>query len=112
MNGIALYESMRAVSAQMVEAARANDWDRLVVLERDCAGMARGIENEAAPVALGAEARARKAALIRQILADDAEVRRHAEPWLEHVRQFLGDGARARNVRRAYGANSGANPGQ
>jgi flagellar protein FliT len=107
MSALALYESMSALSTQMVEAASACDWDRLVVLEQNCAGLARHLESDGEPIQLTQVERARKAALIRQILADDAEVRRHTEPWMAHVRQYLGGGARERSMRRAYGAHSG-----
>lgn len=105
MNTLALYESMSAISAQMVEAAGACDWDRLVALEKDCAGLARRLEAGGAPIRLSAEEKTRKIELIRRILADDAEVRRHTEPWMEQVKQFLGGSARERSVRRAYGAH-------
>jgi len=107
MNELSVYESMSALSAQMAQAAAANDWDRLVMLERDCAGLARRLEAERQPVRLTETERSRKMALIRRILEDDAEVRRHTEPWMEQVRQFLGGGARERSVRRAYGAHAG-----
>lgn len=98
-----MYETMSALSAQMVAAAAAGDWGRLVALEKDCAGLARHLQ-DVEPPALSAEERGRKAELIRRILADDAEVRRHTEPWMEHVRQLLGGAARERKVRDAYGA--------
>ena len=105
MNTLALYESMSAISAQMVEAAAAFDWERLVALEKDCAGLARHLEANGEPIRLSAAERTRKVDLIRRILADDAEVRRHTEPWMEQVKQLLGGGARERSVRRAYGAH-------
>lgn len=105
MNTLALYESMSVLSAQMVEAACACDWDRLVALEKDCAGLARRLETGGEPAPLSEAEKARKMDLIRRILADDAEVRRHTQPWMEQVRQFLGGTARARSVRRAYGAH-------
>lgn len=104
MNPIALYESMSALSAQMAEAAAACDWERLASLEKDCAGLARHLEASGESIRLSDADRARKMDLIRRILADDAEVRRHAEPWMDQVRQLLGGGARERTVRRAYGA--------
>ena len=47
-----------------------------------------------------------KSELIQRILADDAEVRRHTEPWMEQLRKFLGSGAKRRQVEHLYGANS------
>ncbi|MBZ0131677.1 MAG: flagellar protein FliT [Rhodocyclaceae bacterium] len=103
MNPLALYESMSALSAQMAEAAAACDWDKLTGLEKDCAGLASALKACDEPARLSDAERARKSDLIRRILADDAEVRRHAEPWMEQVKQFLGGGTRARTMRRAYG---------
>lgn len=107
MSTLALYESMSVLSAQMVEAATACDWNRLVALEQDCAGLARRLEAKAEPARLSDAEQARKMDLIRRVLADDAEVRRHTEPWMEQVRQFLGGGARERAMRRSYGAHAG-----
>lgn len=104
---LGLYETMGRISAQMVEAARANNWERLVALERDVVGLRRKLEAGDIQAPLTAEERARKIALIRRILADDAEVRCQTEPWMEQVRKFLGNGARGRNVRHAYGSGTG-----
>lgn len=107
MNPLFLYESMGALSAQMAEAAHACDWDRLVALERDCAGLARRLEAEGEAAPLTENEREQKIALIRRIFADDAEVRRHTESWMEQVKPFLGAGTRGRDLRRAYGLNAG-----
>lgn len=109
MNEIRIYESMSEVSARMVEAARANDWDRLAALERDVASMR---DTLATPRSTGAlplsvEERSRKLRLIHRILDDDAEIRRHTEPWMEHVSAYLGRNSRARAVNRAYGSVAG-----
>ena len=100
---IELYEQMRALSGLMVEAARANDWERLVDLENDVAALRdKLIADEGGQLAPGEVEQKRH--LIRTILQDDAEVRRHTEPWMEHVRQFLGGAARKQRIDRAYGA--------
>lgn len=99
---IEIYEDMSALSAQMVAAARAQDWEKLVELERSVASLRRALE-----AGDGSDARLefeleRKRALIQRILEDDAEIRRHTEPWMEHVRQFLGDASRRNRIERAY----------
>jgi len=106
-----LYEEMSKFSSRMVDAARAHEWDQLVELEcavtelRHTLMASSGIEANADNV--DSERSSRKRMLIQQILEDDAEVRRHTEPWMEHVRQFLGDNIRRRDVQKAYGAGSG-----
>ncbi|NMF99663.1 flagellar protein FliT [Aromatoleum toluolicum] len=106
MSSLALYESMSTLSAAMVEAARANDWDRLVKLEREMAASRDGILRAAgaSQEPLGAAEAARKAELIAAMLENDVEIRQHVEPWLTSVRKLLSGTARDRAVRAAYGA--------
>ncbi len=100
---IAIYEEMCALSAQMAEAARANDWERLGILERSVSRLRDTLirEGEDSSEASLAE-NERKADLIRSILDHDAEIRRHTEPWMEQVRKYLGGSAKKRQVERAY----------
>lgn len=109
MSSLALLEQMSNYSSEMVDAARANDWDRLSNLERQVASLRDriGVEEALAypsrPRRMSDDERARKVALIRRILDDDKEVRVHTEPWMDSVRQMLSGGARERQVRDAYG---------
>ena len=101
---LSLYQDMSALSARMVDAARAQEWESLIALERSVASLrdtlAKNGDNDLSESALELKSR-----LIQQILEDDAEVRRHTEPWMEHLRQFLGSSAKQRQVERAYGAD-------
>lgn len=101
---IEIYEQMSALSARMVEAARAEDWERLIDLERSVSGLRESLARDAEDASADPREAERKRDLIRRILRDDAEVRRHTEPWMEQVRQFLTGGARKQRVDRAYGA--------
>lgn len=101
---IEIFQEMSALSAQMVEAAQAHDWDRLVILEESVAALRSTLISEGTGPALGPGEQNIKAALIQRILDDDAEIRRHTEPWMEHVRQFLGGNHNRRRVEQAYGA--------
>lgn len=101
-----LYEQMCALSNHMVEAARKNDWERLVNLERSVSALRDTLmeqENEATLTPQDAE---KKRELIQRILKDDAEVRRHTEPWMEQLRRFLSGNVRKRQVDQAYGTGS------
>jgi len=100
---LAIYERMSALSARMVEAAREQDWDRLVELERQVSALRDSLRDCDSNTSLSSSERALKTALIRRILGDDAEIRKHTEPWMEQVRQFLGGHRVRRNVERAYG---------
>ncbi|MBX9849876.1 MAG: flagellar protein FliT [Rhodocyclaceae bacterium] len=103
---IEIYEEMTTLSARMVEAARSNDWDSLIELERSVSALRLRLAEDDESARLASVERERKAALIQRILADDAEIRRHTEPWMEQVRQFLGGSRKKRQVDQAYGAHS------
>ncbi len=103
---IDMYQEMSALSSRMVEAAQDNDWDRLVTLEKSVAALRDALMANSDDGRLSGSELGLKATLIQQILDDDAEIRRHTEPWMEHVRQFLGGTARKRIVERAYGAGT------
>lgn len=109
MSSLALLQQMSAYSTEMVDAARANDWDRLSSLERQVASLRDrlGVEDAMGfpgrSRQMSEEERGKKIALIRRILDDDKEVRVHTEPWLDNVRQLLSGGTRQRNLRVAYG---------
>ena len=99
---IALYQEMSTLSCRMVEAARANDWDSLITLEHSVAVLRNSLLNDCDNGDLDSGELKLKTQLIQRILADDAEVRRHTEPWMEHVRKFLGGGVK-QQIARTYG---------
>lgn len=106
---ISLYQEMSVLSSRMVEAARANDWDTLIKLERSIAALRISLlqvdDEDNHGNQSGGELKL-KSQLIQRILADDAEVRRHTEPWMEQVRKFLGSDAKRREIEHAYGPSS------
>ncbi len=88
---ILLYEEMNALSTRMAMAARAKDWEALSTLARSVAALRDSLpENDDS---LSEAELQKKAILIQRILDDDAEIRRHTEPWMENVCRFLGNGA-------------------
>lgn len=101
---IDIYEEMSAISARMVEAARNNDWENLIRLEKSVMALRLSLtaddNNRLTPQEMDI-----KRALIQRILDDDAEVRRHTEPWMEQVRQFLSGDIRSSPVGNACGAS-------
>jgi flagellar protein FliT len=86
---IETYQDMSLLSAEMVVAARTNNWERLVTLEQSVA-LLRHTLATAVDDGLSDQELELKATLIRRILDDDAEIRRHTEPWMERMRRFLG----------------------
>jgi flagellar protein FliT len=100
-----IYEEMSALSSRMVEAARASDWDNLIELEKSVSSLRNMLMAEEDPNgSLTPEESLRKATIIQHILDDDAEIRRHTEPWMEQLRAYLSSGSKRRQIARAYGS--------
>lgn len=100
---IEIYEQMSQLSTRMVEAARSNDWEKLIDLEQAVAALRESLMRDADNSLPTRQETEKKRDLIQRILQDDAEVRRHTEPWMEQVRRFLTGDVRKRQVDQAYG---------
>ena len=83
------YEAIEKASADMVEAARAGQWDEVVKLEGACMVLISQLKHAAREAQLNAEARSAKARIMQRILVNDAEVRHLAEPWLGDLEQMM-----------------------
>jgi flagellar protein FliT len=103
---IEIYQEMSALSSRMVDAARASDWDNLIKLEKSVVALRLSLAADEDNSRLTSSEIETKRTLIQRILDDDAEIRRHTEPWMEQVRQFLGGTARRKQVESAYGAST------
>ncbi len=104
---IELYEEMSRLSSRMAAAARAGDWEHLIELERGIRGLRDALLAIADEGNEAAADLARKHCLIQRILEDDAEVRRHTEPWMERILYFLGSGQPHRELHLVSAAGSG-----
>lgn len=92
MNGTHLlgyYEALEKASADMLDAARAGNWDHVVKLEGACALLISQLKHAAAHKPLGAEEAQLKSRIMQRILVNDAEIRHLAEPWLESLDDIL-----------------------
>ncbi|MCX7293815.1 flagellar protein FliT [Janthinobacterium sp.] len=78
----------------MVVAARSSDWDGLDTLENQCASVASTAMTGKVPALAGAS-RLRKIDLLKQILANDREIRTITEPWMAQLSNAM-PGSRAR----------------
>jgi flagellar protein FliT len=89
---INVYETLSALTRQMLEAAHGRDWDRLHRLELECAAQVARLRDNPPP--LSGELRARKVRILQCILADDREIRTITEPWMDQISLLLKGGAR------------------
>ncbi len=83
------YEAIEQASADMLNAARAGNWDTVVKLEGACALLISQLKHAAAQEAIDSEAAQLKSVIMQRILLNDAEIRHLAEPWLDDLDQLL-----------------------
>jgi flagellar protein FliT len=83
------YEAIAACSRRMLDAARHDDWDAVAREEDRCRALISALKraHAAGETPLG---RRQQLALMRAMLADDAEIRDLAEPWLARLQILLG----------------------
>ena len=91
MNPVLLnyYEAIEKASQDMLEAARAGNWDHVVKLEGACALLISQLKHAATRESLGPEEAQLKSRIMQRILVNDAEIRQLAEPWLEDLDNLL-----------------------
>ena len=66
--------------------------------------MAAGVKKE---IALEPNIHKRKVEIIRQVLADDAEIRNLTEPWMQRLQHLLTSVGQERKLHAAYNAGAG-----
>lgn len=105
---LSTYASISGTTGQMLEAARSGDWDRLVALEQDCRSLIEQLK-QVDTRAVGPDPAyvRRKTEIIRKVLADDVEIRKHTEPWMEKLHALLGSARQMHRLERAYGPDMG-----
>jgi len=101
---VSVYETMVGITEQMLAAATANDWDRLLQLEHQCAACVRQLKaSEALNQPLAAPERSRKARAIGKMLASDRQIRDLTQPWMARLSALISNNKVERRVARAYG---------
>ena len=105
---LGLYVSISDKTGEMVKAAQASDWDRLVALEQDCRSLTDDLRRVDTAPTEGKHFTERKFELLRKALADDAKVRECTEPWMQQLTRYLGSARQQHRLQSAYGASAGA----
>ena len=91
-----LYEEIAQITAEMVLAARTQNWDRFVDLEAYCAENVEALRAQDHKKPLTTVALQKKVASIKKILADDREIRDLIDPWMARL-SFVLNGNTAKN---------------
>jgi flagellar protein FliT len=96
------YEQIASLTRRMLEAARRSEWVALIELERNCGQHFARLLDGSIVQPDDDSYRSRKAALIRGILDDDAEIRLLVEPWLAQLSQLIGNTRQQSRLHQAY----------
>jgi flagellar protein FliT len=99
-NGVvlSLYESLAQASGAMLAAARANNADELERHVARCRSLIEQLKSARGARSLSRDDERRRIELLRAILADDAQIRAHGEPWLLELERWVGAAQSARTA--------------
>lgn len=99
------YQSLSGITGQMREAAEGGEWDRLVLLEKECKRKVEEIKpHDCMPP--DPDERAQKIALLKKILADDAAVRSRTESWMQQLQRIMQSAHSEQRLQQAYMTNN------
>lgn len=97
------YESLSSIIAKMRDAAIDGEWDQLIDLEKHCSKHVANMKLVDAAERLDESARQRKIQLIKQILADDADIRNRTEIWTGQLQRIMQSNRQEQRLHEAYG---------
>jgi flagellar protein FliT len=98
------YRQLSGITGQMREAAVVGEWDRLISLEKECREKVEAIKpHDCVPA--NPDERAQKLALLKKILADDADIRNRTETWMEQLRRIMQSTRSEQRLQQTYLAN-------
>jgi flagellar protein FliT len=100
---LTVYESVADLTGQMLAAAGSNDWDLLIMLEKQCSDEVNVLRANEAGLALAGPARQRKVELIKKVLADDRQIRDLTMPWMAQLSKLIKNNGTQRRLANAYG---------
>ena len=100
---LTVYQELAELTSKMADAATAEDWDRVVELERDCALRVQKLKTGEGTANWTPPARTRKAEIIRRILADDRRIRDLAMPWMAQLSALISNTRTQGRLLGAYG---------
>ena len=98
------YAAVAELTAQMLAAAEAGDWDGLALLEQRCSGHIDLLRRAEAAVVLNPTGRQAKIDCIRRILADDRKIRDLTMPWMAQLSALINNSGTQRRLANAYGS--------
>lgn len=99
---ISAYESLRALSDQMLACARSRNWEALVEGESRYVVQVEALTRFESSTPLTRHQQSRKAELLEEILERDLEIRRQLMARQEELAAMISQAGRTRRLNRAY----------
>jgi len=96
------YEYLSNLTGQMRGAAEQGEWDNLVGLEKQCSERVQVMKAQPTQAEIDEEARLRKVAMIKKILADDAAIRNKTEVWMDQLQRIMHSARSEQRLKQAY----------
>lgn len=100
---IANYEALSALTGRMQEAAVHGEWDLLVDLEQQCRQRVDAMKQADASAMLDEPSRQRKVQIIKNILAQDADIRSRTAAWMEQLQRIMQSNRQEQRLQQTYG---------
>ncbi len=98
------YQRLSGIVGQMREAAIGGEWDHLISLEQECHRKVEEIKQRDI-IPSNPDERAQKLALLKKILADDADIRSRTESWMEQLQRIMQSPLSEQRLKKTYLAN-------
>ncbi|MCP5252209.1 MAG: flagellar protein FliT [Nitrosomonas sp.] len=99
---INLYEDILATTDKMLDAAKRNEWDTLIALERQCRELTQKLATNETELPLSYEHQQKKIEIIHQVLDHDAQIRQITEPWMTKLQEMISANRYKRNLQQTY----------
>lgn len=97
------FEAIANLSGSLLKAARVDDWDTAITLQQKYSALADTLRPVHDRFSLDASQLARRDALLRRILSDEAEVRDRAVPRLARLSALVASNQKTQALQKAYG---------
>lgn len=96
---VSAYEKILGLTQQMLEAAKKSEWDELILIEKNRAGLVKDLMSHPQD---GGALDAQTHEIIRRILASDTEIKTLTESWLAELREAMACTVTEKKLLQAY----------
>ncbi|MCB5183758.1 flagellar protein FliT [Methylobacillus gramineus] len=99
---LSLYAAVVEITDQMLDAAKQHDWQRLALLEAECAERVKSASLTVCEDPLMEPEQKMKVAHIKKILDADRQIRNIIDPWMVKLSDLLSNNAANRQMFDTY----------